>query len=113
MAKQTPGTEPWRLDSLDARVVTDATGDVAAVTLTQEAARRLISAINAVAGISNDALDSGIVERGLQCLRDLCRYHREESFRSEIDGREGAFEELLGCGQEIWKSLGAYRSGPA
>ena len=111
MPTQTSGPEPWRLDPLDAHVVYDDAGEVAAVTLSKENARRLISAVNAVAGIGNDELDSGIVQRGLECLRDICRYHHEETFRARIDSRNGAFDQLVGCGREIWTQLGAYRSG--
>ena len=71
-------------------------------------ARRVTAAVNAVSQISTAALESGIIDKGLECLYELHRYDTDSAYRDEID-RGSGFSSLLETREEVAKLLGPFR----
>jgi DNA-binding response OmpR family regulator len=82
-------SEPWTVDDQDPRVVKNAFGQAVAFAASEREARRLVAAVNGVTRISTEALEQGLVDKGLECLYELNRYETDDLFRTEIDGHRG------------------------
>jgi CheY-like chemotaxis protein len=82
-------SEPWSLDDRDPHVVKNAFGQPVVFATSQREARRIIAAVNGVTRLSTEALEQGLVDKGLQCLYELNRYETDDAFRTEIDARQG------------------------
>ena len=67
--------------------------------------RRIAAAVNGVTRLSTEALEQGLVNKGLQCLFELNRYETDDAFRTEIDARQG-LEAMRTRRQEIASTLG-------
>lgn len=98
-------SEPWKRDRTDPRIIMDSEERVVAVASAGDReARRIVAAVNAVRKISTDALEEGIIERGLECLYKVHRYKTEEAFRDEAD-RSGGLDEIFATGKGIFAIL--------
>jgi hypothetical protein len=104
LAGEKHGPEPWSQDIEDPRVIHDGKREIAALGTSVENARRIIASVNAVRRVSTDSLDAGIVSEGLRCLSLLCRYHSDETYRNEIDGKK-EFDKILASGTAVWKII--------
>ena len=65
----------------------------------------MVAAINGTSRLSTDALEQGIIDKGLDCLYDLNRYDVDEEYRSRV-GSDSGFERILERRREIaaqWK----------
>ena len=82
-------SEPWAMDEQNPSLVKNAFGQAVAFVSSEREARRLVAAVNGTTRLSTDALEQGIVDKGLECLYDLNRYDTDESYRKEIDERRG------------------------
>lgn len=97
--------EPWRVARDDRRVIYDTRDRVVAVSAEGEhGARRIVAAVNAVSRISIEALEDGTVDRGLDCLSNLYRYHTDEGYRTEIESADG-LKGILSTGKDIASAL--------
>ena len=99
-------SEPWSLDPQNPDVVKNAFGQAVAFVASEREARRLVAAVNGVTRISTEALEQGIVDKGLECLYDLNRYETDDAFRKEIDDRRG-LESIQNRRREIAATLEA------
>lgn len=97
-------SEPWSVDSLDLSTIRDSRGEIVATVFSPRKARRVVAAINAVRQISTEALEGGIVDRGLDCLSTIYRYRCDEPYRVQVDQTSG-FENLLSAGDSLWGFL--------
>jgi len=110
-AERLPRTsEPWSLDDRDGHVVKNAFGQPVVFATSQREARRIVAAVNGVTRLSTEALEQGLVDKGLQCLYELNRYETDDAYRSEIDARQG-LEAIRIRRQEIAATLGPGESG--
>jgi hypothetical protein len=82
-------SEPWAVDEQNPNLVKNAFGQPVAFTSSEREARRLVAAVNGTSRLSTEALEQGIVDKGLECLYEINRYDTDESFRREIDARQG------------------------
>ena len=106
-------SEPWSQDAEDARVVRNSFGQAVAYAATDREARRMVAAINGTSRVSTEALEQGIIDKGLDCLYDLNRYDVDEEYRGHVGGDSG-LERILERRREIaaqWKPAGAGVSG--
>ena len=100
-------SEPWKIASDDGRFIYNTRDEVVAVSAEGEReARRIVAAVNAVSRISTEALEDGIVERGLDCLFQLYRYHTDEGYRTEIEEGDG-LRGILSAGKDVASALAA------
>jgi CheY-like chemotaxis protein len=97
-------TEPWTVDASNSRLVRNSFGHAVAYAGGEREARRIVAAVNAVSQISTAALESGIVERGLECLYQLHRYDTDPAYRTEVDGKS-ALSILLARRGEVASAL--------
>jgi CheY-like chemotaxis protein len=105
-AERLPRTsEPWSLDDRDPHVVKNAFGQPVVFAASEREARRLVAAVNGVTRLSTEALEQGLVDKGLQCLYELNQYETDDAFRTEIDARRG-LESIRTRRQEIAATLG-------
>ena len=89
-AERRPRTsEPWSVDDRDPHVVKNAFGQPVVFTASSREARRIVAAVNGVTRLSTEALEQGLVDKGLLCLYELNRYETDDAFRTEIDARRG------------------------
>jgi len=103
-------SEPWSLDEQNPGVVKNSFGQAVVFTASERDARRLVAAVNGTSRISTDALEQGIVDKGLECLYELNRYDTDETFRKEIDKRRG-LELIHGRRREIASTLETWGMG--
>jgi CheY-like chemotaxis protein len=82
-------TEPWSVDERKPNVVRNSFGHVVAFVASSAEARRLVAAVNGISRISTDALEQGIIDKGLECLYDLNRYDTDEDYRRALGGEAG------------------------
>jgi len=99
-------SEPWTLDEQNPGVVKNSFGQAVVFASSEREARRLVAAVNGTSRISTEALEQGIVDKGLECLYELNRYDTDEAFRQEIDERRG-LELIHGRRREIASTLEA------
>jgi CheY-like chemotaxis protein len=98
-------SEPWSRDEQNPAVVKNAFGQAVSVVSSEREARRIVAAVNGTSRISTDALEQGIVDKGLECLYELNRYDTDEAFRREVDDR--GLESLHRRRREIAEALEA------
>ncbi len=100
-------SEPWRQEKADPRVIRDSFDRVVAVAAAGDReARRIVASVNAVARVSTEALEGGIVEQGLDCLFKLYRYQTDETYRSDVDAKK-ILPGILETGKGIYATLAA------
>jgi len=102
-------SEPWSRDEQNSTVVKNSFGQAVAFVASEREARRLAAAVNGTSRISTEALEQGIVDKGLQCLYELNRYDTDEAFRKELD--EKGVESLHRRRREIAEALEAAGMG--
>jgi hypothetical protein len=105
-AERRPRTsEPWSLDDRDPHVVKNSFGQPVVFATSSREARRIAAAVNGVTRLSTEALEQGIVDKGLKCLYELNRYENDDAFRTEIDPGDG-LESIRKRRQESAATLG-------
>ena len=110
-AERLPRTsEPWGLDERDPHVVKNSFGQPVVFAASAREARRIAAAVNGVTRISTEALEQGIVDKGLKCLYELNQYETDDAFRTEIDSGLG-LESIRKRRQEIASTLGPAGNG--
>jgi DNA-binding response OmpR family regulator len=82
-------SEPWSIHEEKPNVVRNRFGRTVAYVRSSREAHRLVAAVNGTARISTEALESGIVDKGLDCLFQLHRYETDEEFKAKLDGGSG------------------------
>jgi CheY-like chemotaxis protein len=82
-------SEPWSVYEEKPSVVRNRFGRIVAYVRSNREARRLVAAVNGTSRISTEALESGIVDKGLECLYSLNRYDTDEEFRVQLDAGSG------------------------
>ena len=82
-------SEPWMVDEKRASVLRNSFGQAVAFVASEREARRVVAAINGASRLSTEALEQGIIDKGLECLYQLHRYDTDESYRKQVDGAEG------------------------
>lgn len=85
-------TEPWSVAPSSPDVIRNAFGHIVCFVADPQKARRIVAAVNGTSQISTDALEAGIIDKGLDCLHQLHRYETEPDFRKECDSRSGMQE---------------------
>jgi two-component system cell cycle response regulator DivK len=103
--RQPRSSEPWTLDGKRANILRNNFGQAVAFVASEREARRVVAAINGASRLSTDALEQGIIDKGLECLYQLHRYDTDESYRKEIDGADGRAS-LMTRRDEIARMLG-------
>ena len=103
-------SEPWVLDEENPGLVKNAFGQAVAYVSSDREARRLVAAVNGTTRLSTEALEQGVVDKGLQCLYELNRYDTDEAFRKEIDERRG-LETIQSRRRAIAAALEAWSAG--
>jgi CheY-like chemotaxis protein len=103
--RQPRSSEPWTLDGKRANILRNNFGQAVAFVASEREARRVVAAINGASRLSTDALEQGIIDKGLECLYQLHRYDTDESYRKEIDGADGRAQ-LFTRRDEIARMLG-------
>jgi CheY-like chemotaxis protein len=98
-------SEPWMVDEKRASILRNSFGQAVAFVSSEREARRVVAAINGASRLSTEALEQGIIDKGLECLYQLHRYDTDESFRKQIDGAEGRTS-LMTRRDEIARMLG-------
>jgi DNA-binding response OmpR family regulator len=98
--------EPWSVDEKRPNVVRNSFGHVVAFVGSERQARRIVAAVNSTSRISTEALEQGIIRKGLECLYRLSRYDSDEAYRREVDGGTG-LASILERRAEIARMLGA------
>ncbi|HTR04995.1 MAG TPA: response regulator [Thermoanaerobaculia bacterium] len=104
-------TEPWSVDPARPNVVRNSFGHVAAIVATAAEARRVVAAVNGTSRLSTDALEQGIIDKGLDCLYDLDRYDADDDYRRRLGGRKGRAA-ILARRQEIASQLARIAFSP-
>jgi CheY-like chemotaxis protein len=82
-------TEPWSVAGNKPNVIRNAFGHVVSYVASEQQARRIVAAVNATSRISTEALEAGIIDKGLDCLYQLHRYETEPDFQKDLDARVG------------------------
>lgn len=82
-------SEPWSMDEKRPNILRNNFGRVAAFIASEREARRVAAAMNGTSRISTEALEQGIIDKGLECLYELHRYDTDEAFRNELDTNSG------------------------
>ena len=72
----------------------------------------MVAAINGTSRLSTDALEQGIIDKGLDCLYELNQYDSDEEYRNRVGGDSG-FERILERRREIAAQLGTAGIGAA
>jgi DNA-binding response OmpR family regulator len=98
-------SEPWSVDEKRPNVVRNSFGHVVAFIGSERQARRIVAAVNSTSRISTEALEQGIVRKGLECLYRLNRYDSDEAYRREVDGGTG-LASIIERRAEIARMLG-------
>jgi CheY-like chemotaxis protein len=98
-------SEPWTVDEKRASLLRNSFGQAVAFVASEREARRVVAAINGVSRLSTEALEQGIIDKGLECLYQLHRYDTDESYRKEVDGADGRAS-LMTRRDEIARMLG-------
>ncbi len=93
-------SEPWTTDASHARVIRNSFGHVVAYVGSEREARRIVAAVNGASSLSTEALEDGIIDRGLECLYQLDCYDTDPEYRSRIDG-DSSIETLLSRRAEL------------
>jgi DNA-binding response OmpR family regulator len=99
-------SEPWSVDNKRPNVVRNRFGHVVAFIGSEREARRIVAAVNGTSQISTEALEEGIIDKGLECLERLNRYDSDEAYREEVDGGSG-LASILERRAEVARMLGA------
>ena len=99
-------SEPWSVDEERPNVVRNQFGHVVAFIGSEREARRIVAAVNGTSRVSTEALEYGIIDKGLECLERLNRYDSDETYRGEVDGGSG-LASILERRAEIARMLGA------
>jgi CheY-like chemotaxis protein len=97
-------SEPWSVDGKRPNILRNNFGRVAAFVASEREARRVAAAVNGTSRLSTEALEQGIIDKGLECLYELHRYDTDETFRKELDTGSGV-EPLLKRRDEIARVL--------
>lgn len=92
-------SEPWSVQDGKPSVVRNSLGRIVAYVRSEREARRIIAAVNGTTRISTDALESGIIDRGLECLYQLHRYDTEDDFRKHLDEGGGLAQVITRRGE--------------
>ena len=100
-------TEPWTVDAENPSIVRNSFGYAVAYLGSEREARRVVAAVNAVSQVSTAALESGIIDKGLECLYEMHRYDTDSAYREEID-RGSGFSSLIETREEVAKLLGSF-----
>src|SRR5262245_42385255 len=82
-------TEPWMVDEKRGSALRNNFGQAVAFVASEREGRRVVAAFNGASRLSTEALDQGIIDKGLECLYQLHRYDTDESYRKQVDGAEG------------------------
>ncbi|HEY3202873.1 MAG TPA: response regulator [Thermoanaerobaculia bacterium] len=82
-------SEPWSVHDGRSNVIRNSLGRIVAYVRSEREARRIVAAVNGTSRISTEALESGIVDRGLECLYQLNQYDTDEAFRRQLDAGAG------------------------
>ena len=98
-------SEPWVVDEKRASILRNSFGQAVAFVASEREARRVVAAINGASRLSTEALEQGIIDKGLECLYQLHRYDTDESYRKQVDGAEGR-DSLMTRRDEIARMLG-------
>ncbi len=98
-------TEPWSIDPERPTLLRNRLGHVVAVVATEREARRVAAAVNGVSQVSTEALQNGIIDKGIECLYELHRYDTDPAFKDEIDAGPG-FASVAARREEVARLLG-------
>jgi CheY-like chemotaxis protein len=82
-------SEPWSIHDERPNVIRNRFGRIIAYVRSQREARRLVAAVNGTSRISTEALETGIVDKGLECLYQLNRYDTDQDFKAQLDAETG------------------------
>jgi CheY-like chemotaxis protein len=82
-------SEPWSVFEEKPNVVRNRFGRTIAYVRSLREARRLVAAVNGTTRISTEALEAGIVDKGLECLYELHQYDTDETFKIRLDAESG------------------------
>jgi CheY-like chemotaxis protein len=82
-------SEPWSVYEEKPNVVRNRFGRIVAYVRSHREARRLVAAVNGTSRITTEALESGIVDKGLECLYSLDRYETDQEFKTDLDAASG------------------------
>ena len=97
--------EPWKQDARDRKTVLDASARLVSVTTSREDAARIVAGVNACKGLSAEGLAEAPLADALQTLYEICLYHSDPKFRSQVD-RKGGFASLLERADKAWRVFG-------
>jgi len=103
--RQPRASEPWTMDEKRVNILRNSFGQAVAFVASKREARRVAAAINGASRLSTEALEQGIIDKGLECLYQLHRYDTDESYREEVDRANGRAS-LLTRREEIARMLG-------
>jgi len=81
--------EPWSVHEERPNVVRNRFGRIVAYVRSSREARRLVAAVNGTSRISTEALEAGIVDKGLECLYQLHNYDTDQAFKTRLDAGSG------------------------
>ncbi len=104
-ARQPRPSEPWTVDEKRGNILRNSFGQAVAFVASERESRRVVAAINGASRLSTEALEQGIIDKGLECLYQLHRYDTDESYRREVDGADGRAS-LMTRRDEIARMLG-------
>jgi CheY-like chemotaxis protein len=82
-------SEPWSVDRVNQNLIRNSFGHVVAFVASAREARRIIAAVNGASQLSTQALEQGIIDKGLECLYDLNRYEVDADYRKQLDETNG------------------------
>ncbi|MFY9552180.1 MAG: response regulator [Thermoanaerobaculia bacterium] len=97
-------TEPWSVDEKRPNILRNSFGRVVAFVASEREARRVAAVVNGTARLSTEALEQGIIDKGLECLYELSRYDTDEKYRKEVETGSG-IAPLLNRRDEIARML--------
>lgn len=93
-------SEPWTSDASRARVIRNSFGHIVAYVGSEREACRIVAAVNGASSLSTEALENGIIDKGLECLYQLDCYDTDPEYRRRIDG-DSSIETLLARRAEL------------
>ena len=97
-------SEPWSVDEKRPNILRNSFGRVVAFVASEREARRVAAVVNGTARLSTEALEQGIIDKGLECLYELSRYDTDDQYRKKVETGSG-IATLLNRRDEIARML--------
>ena len=79
-------------------VVGDSVGRVFLSSQTEANARRIVACVNALEGISTEAIEDGVIQEALEVLDELCQWHNEKTTKHRYHKANAVLAKLRGEG---------------